>query len=129
LECASKVKNAYLAGDDLCLRLAAQHLAEFCTSLLAPINHVEPVSTQCEALKVILSLPLAPPHYREDMLTCLGLSGAATSIADVHQSALRLARGTLRLVQANPLVAITQATSPYIAEYLADGSLLRYLEQ
>ncbi|HEY7126620.1 MAG TPA: nucleotidyltransferase domain-containing protein [Ktedonobacterales bacterium] len=128
LEFASKVKNAYLTGDELCLRLAAHNLAELCPSLLGPMNQVEPVSTQCEALKTMLSFSVAPSHYREDMLICLGLSGSATTIADVYKSALRLARGTLALVQANPL-AITPETSPYIAQYLEDGSLLQYLEQ
>jgi len=36
LEYAGKVKNAYLVGDELCLRLAAQKMAFLCTSLLAP---------------------------------------------------------------------------------------------
>lgn len=130
LECAGKVKNAYVAGDGLCLRLAAHHLAELCPSLLGPMNTVAPVSTQCEALKTALSFTVAPQHYREDMLICLGLVGSATTMRDVYQSAMRLAHGTLALVQAHPdTITADENIAPYLAQYLVDGSLLRYLEQ
>lgn len=128
LECAGKVKNAYVAGDELSLRLAAHHLAELCPSLLGPMNTAAPVSTQSEALKTILNFSVAPPYYREDMLICLGFAGHATTMTDVYQCALRLARGTLAKVRANP-VAIGAGTAPYIAQYIENGSLLRYLEQ
>ena len=128
LECAGKVKNAYAVGDELSLRLAAHHLAELCPSLLGPMNSVVPVSTQSEALKTILSFSVAPPHYREDMLICLGFAGHATTMQDVYQSTLRLARSTLAMVRADP-VAIDTDTAPYIAQYVEYGSLLRYLEQ
>ncbi len=130
LECAGKVKNAYAAGDELCLRLAAHHLAELCPSLLGPMNTVAPVSTQCEALKTALSFSVAPPHYRADMLICLGFAGRATTITDVYESALRLARGTLALVQPHTAaIKAEEDIAPYLAQYLVDGSLLRYLEQ
>jgi predicted nucleotidyltransferase len=128
LECAGKVKNAYLAGDEPGLRLAAHNLAYLCPSLLISLNAVAPVTNQNEALKAILSFPVAPPHYREDMLVCLGFAGSATSITDVYTSALRLARGVIRLIQSNP-AAIAADGTPNIPLYLADGSIQRYLEQ
>src|SRR5260370_1640649 len=42
LEYASKVKNAYLVGDELCLWLARQKLASVCPSLLGALNEPPP---------------------------------------------------------------------------------------
>ena len=128
LEYASKVKNAYLVGDELCLRLAAQKLVSVCPSLLGPLNELPPVSNRCEALRTILGFPIAPAHYREDMLVCFGFSGGATESKDVYQSALRLAKGVMELLQASPAGRAIDPT-PHIERYLTDGSLQRYLEQ
>ena len=128
LEYASKVKNAYLVGDEVCLRLAAQKLASVCPSLLAPLNELPPVSNPCEALRTVLGFSIAPTHYREDMLVCFGLSSGATKSKDVYQSALRLAKGVMELLQASPAGRAIDPT-PYIERYLTDGSLQRYLEQ
>lgn len=128
VEYVGKVKNALIASDELPLRLAAQQMAALCPSLLIPLNTPAPVRTPSEALKTILAFPLAPPHYREDMLICLGFADSATSISDVYTSALRLARGTIRLLQADP-TAIPADAAPNIPLYLSDGSLLHYLEQ
>ncbi len=128
LEYASKVKNAYLVGDELCLRLAAQKLASVCPSLLGPLNELPPASNPCEALRTALGFSIAPSHYREDMLVCFGFSGGATGSRDVYQSALRLAKGVIDLLQASPAGRAIDPT-PHIERYLTDGSLQRYLEQ
>ncbi len=122
------MKNAYRTGDELSLRLNAQELARTCPSVLDLLNPRPAVSTQYEALKTVLSFQVAPPHYQEDLLICLGLTGGATTIHTLYQSALRLARGVIRLLQAHP-AALPADTQPNIPRHLADGSLLRYLEQ
>jgi len=115
-------------GDELCLRLAAQKLASVCPSLLGPLNELPTVSNPCEALRTVLGFSIAPAHYREDMLVCFGFSGGTTESKDVHQSALRLAKGVMELLQASPAGRAADPT-PHIERYLTDGSLQRYLEQ
>jgi hypothetical protein len=62
------------------------------------------------------------------MLVCFGFSGGATGSKDVYQSALRLAKGVLDLLQASPAGRAVDPT-PHIERYLTDGSLQRYVEQ
>ena len=128
VECAGKVRNALQAGDELRLCLAAQDLARLCPSVLLPLNPATVVGTRPGALRAALSFPVSPPGYRDDMLTCLGMSGRATTAREVRDAALRLATGTLELLRphAERLAPLLQ---PDLARYLADGTLQRYLEQ
>ena len=71
---------------------------------------------------------MAPYTYRDDMLLCLGMSGLATSAQDVHDAALRLALGTLTLLQPH-CDAIVGHVEPGLPEALTDGRLLRLLTQ
>ncbi len=108
-------------------------MVDCCTSRLdlnpgANGNELSPVSNPCEALRTVLGFSIAPTHYREDMLVCFGFSGGATGSKDVYQSALRLAKGVMELLQASPASRAVDPT-PHIERYLTDGSLKRYLEQ
>jgi nucleotidyltransferase-like protein len=107
---SGKVANAWLAGDELALRLAAQDLARSVVSLLVPLNPGPPVRSRVEALRRLLDFPVAPPGYRADMVTCLGLTGNST-VAEVHAAAGRLVLGTVELLPEH------------------DADLRRYLEQ
>ncbi len=128
LECACKVKNARLSGHELALRLAAQDLARLCPSLLGRVNSPKPARHPVEALETALGLPVAPPHYREDMLACLGLSGRAVPESELYERAMRLATGTLDLLR--PLAdELAGEVEPYLPAYLQDGTLRRYLLQ
>jgi len=124
-----KVAAAALAGDEMGLRLAAADLARLCPSVLRLVN--EPVTVACrrEALEAALSLPVAPPTYRIDMATCLGLDPRrAAEVAEVAAAASRLVAGTLALVRpcADELV---DAVGPDFAAALTDGRLSRYVGQ
>src|SRR3712207_5997902 len=79
LESAAKARNALARGDDLGVRLAAQGVALCCPAVLGLVSPPAAVDTARSALDAALTLAVAPPRYRDDMLTCLGLSGRATS--------------------------------------------------
>jgi hypothetical protein len=124
---AGKVANAWLGGDELALRLAAQDFARSIVSLLQPLNPRPPVRSRLAALRSLLDFDVVPAGYRADMITCLGLAGGATG-ADVYAAARRLAAGVLDLLDAHeptlgPLIPDDSARS------LRDGSLRRYVEQ
>lgn len=127
LESAAKVRNAAARGDELGLRLAAQDLALRCPALLAQAAPPLVVDTRRAALQAAVDLPGAPAGYREDLLACLGLSGAATTPQELHDRALRLAHGVLAALRAGP--APLGPLEPGLPEALADGRLLRLLTQ
>jgi hypothetical protein len=122
-----KVTNAFRAGDDVGLRLAAQDLARSVVSMLQPLNVHRPATSRREALRVLLDFEVVPSGYRNDMLACLGLLDAAGA-SEVHVAACRLARGTMEIVQTNAptLAALVPADA---AESIRDGSLRRYINQ
>ena len=86
------------------------------------------VDTALSALDAALNLAMAPQSYRDDMLTCLGLSGLATSAQDVYDAALRLALGALALLQPHA-DAVVGRVEPGLPEALTDGRLTRLLTQ
>ncbi|EMB2825419.1 nucleotidyltransferase domain-containing protein [Pseudomonas aeruginosa] len=127
LESAAKVRNAAARGDEPGVRLAAQDMALRCPALLAPPDHPA-VDTRRAALQAALDMPGAPPGYREDLLACLGLSGAATTAEEIHDRALRLARGVVGALAARRDGAL-DLLEPGLPEALADGRALRLLTQ
>lgn len=128
LESAGKVRNAAARGDDLGVRLGAQDMALRCPAVLGLLNPPALVDTRRAALQAALDMPVAPASYREDMLTCLGMSGRATTAQDVHDAALRLAGGILGMLRAQPDV-VAGRVEPGLPEALAEGRLLRLLTQ
>lgn len=123
-----KVKNAYLQGDELALRLAAQGLAQLSPSLLRLINPPVHPETHGQALLAVLDFPVAPPGYHEDMLICLGLTGQATTAAGIYAAAYRIATGVVALLRphADQLASSLESDLPRI---LSAGTLQRFLEQ
>ena len=128
LESMAKVRNALARGDALGVRLAGQGVALRCPALLGLVSPSVTVDTARSALDAALNLAMAPHSYRDDMLTCLGMSGLATSAQDVHDAALRLALGTLALLQPHA-GAVVGHVEPGLPEALADGRLARLLKQ
>jgi phosphoribosyl-AMP cyclohydrolase len=128
LESAAKVRNGWARRDDLGVRLGAQDMALRCPAVLGLINPPHPVETRRAALQAALDLPAAPAGYRDDMLICLGLSGRAATMQDVHDAALRLAVAILTLLQGHP-EAVAGQVEPGLSEALADGRLLRLVLQ
>lgn len=122
-----KVTQARTRGDGPALRLAAQDVASLCPSLLQTLNPAVRAGTRSESLQLALTFPISPPHYREDMLTCLGLTARASS-ETVHLSAVRLVHGVLELLQ--PQAArLAPLLPPDLAGALARGTLRRYVAQ
>jgi phosphoribosyl-AMP cyclohydrolase len=128
LESAAKVRNALDFGDELGVRLGAQDLALRCPPLVGLHSPPPRVTGRRAALQAALDLPLAPPGYRDHMLTCLGMSGSATTIQEVHDAAIQLATGVLALLQAHPEL-IAGRVEPGLPEALAEGRLQRLLTQ
>lgn len=128
LESLAKVRNAAARADQLGVRLAAQELARCCPALLALLSPPALVATSREALQTALELPVAPPGYRDDLLACLGLSGRATTAADIQEAALRLALGVVELLQVRP-AGLAALVEPGLPEALAAGLLRRLLTQ
>ncbi len=122
-----KVTNAYRAGDEVGVRLAAQDLARSIASMLQPLNAHPPTTSRREALRILLDFHVVPSGYEHDMLACLGLVDHVDT-SEVHAAACRLAGGTMEIVQTNasvfaPLVPADAAAS------IRDGSLRRYINQ
>lgn len=128
LESAAKVRNARARGDELGVRQAAQDTALRAPALLALLGDVPVAESRRAALDIALDIPGAPSGYRDDMLTCLGLSGRASTAEDVHAAALRLTRGVLDALRARPEVIAGRA-EPGLPEALASGALHRLLTQ
>jgi phosphoribosyl-AMP cyclohydrolase len=123
---AGKVANAWTAGDEPVLRLAAGDLARSVVSLLAPLNPRPPVRSRPEALRSLLGFDPAPAGYRPDVLTCLGLRGEPTAVG-VAAAARRLATGTVQVLRTHE-----ETLAPLVPEHSArslhDGSLYRLVE-
>jgi hypothetical protein len=121
-----KVANAWVAGDEPVLRLAAADLARSVVSLLAPLNPRPPVRSRAEALRSLLGFDPAPVGYHPDMPTCLGVRGEPTAVG-VAAAARRLATGMVRVLQAHE-----QTLTPLVPEHTAcclrDGSVYRLVE-
>lgn len=128
LEAYGKVRNALVQRDELALRLAAQTLGTLCPSLLRMINPEVFPTHRHAALLAALDFPVAPEGYRDDLLLCLGLSGQASTLDDVHDAAQRLTIGALSLLRHH--AELVKAELPAdLYGYLRDGTLDRYIRQ
>ena len=128
LEAYGKVRNALMRGDDLALRVAAQTLGTLCPSLLRAINPGVFPTHRHAALLAALDFPVAPEDYRDDLLLCLGLSGRASTLDDVHDAAQRLTIGALSLLRHH--AELVKAELPAdLYSYLQEGTLERYIRQ
>jgi phosphoribosyl-AMP cyclohydrolase len=128
LESAAKVRNALARHDALGVRQSAQDVALRVPALLALLTPVAPVHTRREALQAALHLPIPLPHYRDDLLACLGMHERSLPAAELAAVALRLTVGVLELLRASPDV-LTDLVEPGLPEGLDDGSLLRLLTE
>lgn len=128
IEAWGKVRNALQTYDGLGARLAAQKIGRLCPGLLRPINPETRPSNRREAMQAVLTLPVAPGGYREDLLCCLGLGSEATSAGDIHNAAQRLVFGTIALLREH-----AETMQPLLPAdlhgYLIDGTLDRYVRQ
>lgn len=122
LECATKVKRAAAAGDNIGMRWHAQRLGRYAPRLLRPLNPERRVTTVRDALQAALDLPTAPPDYRDDVMLCLGLRPADDRM--VAAAAMHLASGLLAFLREHHATVDPQ---PDLAHYLADGTLERHL--
>lgn len=125
LECAGKVMNARLRGDELALRTAARGLAERWPALVAPLNPPVVAESPLHAWRLALAFPNVAAHSADDLLVCLGHRPA--SMEEVHRHAMRLAAGTVEqlraaLAQGNPLDWLGL---PDLRPQLRDGTLFR----
>lgn len=128
VEAWGKVRNALGRNDDLAVRLAAQTLAQLCPSLLGPLNPKVAPSHRTDALRAALQFPIAPDGYRDDLLRCLGLTGHAGSMQEIHDAARRLTLGTLALLREHEHLVKGVLPSD-LHGYLRDGTLERYIRQ
>jgi aminoglycoside 4'-adenylyltransferase len=126
-ESLGKMRNASRRGDEVGLRQAARHLAQYTPGLLRPLNPEVWATSPRSALDLVLAFSTAPPGYRDDMLACLGLTGRAT--ADVLlSSGERLVSGTLALLRQH-LDRIVPLLADDLADHLQNGTLAQYIHQ
>ncbi len=128
IEAWGKVRNALQKYDGLGARLAAHKLARLCPGLLRPLNPEVRPANRREAMQAVLTLPVAPRGYRDDLLRCFGLSGENGSIQDLHDAARRLTFGTIGLLRehADTMKPLLPAD---LHGYLVEGTLDRYVRQ
>jgi hypothetical protein len=123
---AGKVANAWVAGDEPVLRLAAADLARSVVSVLAPLNPRPPVRSRAAALHSLLGFDVAPAGYGADMPTCLGLRGEPQAGA-VAAAARRLAIGTLGMLHTHE-ETFAPLLPGHTVRSLRDGTLHRLVE-
>lgn len=128
IEAWGKVRNALRKYDGLGARLAGQKLARLCPGLLRPLNPEVRPSNRREAMHAVLTFPVAPDGYRDDLLTCSGLSAQPGSIQDLHDAAQRLAFGTVTLLREHA-ESMKSLLPDDLYAYLVDGTLDRYIRQ
>ena len=88
--------------------------------MLRLANPTVRVTSRRAAFAAALDLPVAPPHYREDLLLCLGLRPG--SVGQLCAAAARLVTGVLPLVR--PYAAeVARAAGGDLADALTDGRL------
>ena len=71
-------------------------------------------------------MAVAPPGYRGDLLTCLGLTGAPTTAGDIVAAAARLAPGVIGLLEAHA-ASYADLLPADLLTCLTDGTLHRYV--
>jgi predicted nucleotidyltransferase len=126
IEGACKVRNAFAQADELEVRLAAQNMALRCPAIIGILNPPVVVNSNAEAMQAALAMPNVPEHYCNDLMVCMGLSANATTMADVHMCALRLAIGILVMLRPHA-AQLAGMIEPNLPEYLANGQLMRLL--
>lgn len=128
IEAWGKVRNALRKYDGLGARLAGQKLARLCPGLLRPLNPDVRPSNRREAMHAVLTFPVAPEGFRDDLLVCFGLSGEPGSVQDLHDAARRLTLGTIALLREQ-----ADTMKPLLPDdlhaYLIDGTLDRSIRQ
>jgi predicted nucleotidyltransferase len=116
-----KLANARIRGDDLGVRLAARAVAGYAPGLLRPLNPEVVVGSRDEAVRAALAFPVAPPRYRDDMLTALGFTTATAD--EVAAAAQRL------VVDVIAMCATIPERYGNMADQLAAGTIADYVAQ
>lgn len=122
VEYVQKLRRATARAESMHVRTYAHEAARLAPRLLRTLNEDVVVHDRREALEAALAFDVAPEHYRDDLVACLGIVAATDN--DVEYAALRLARELLAFLRTRKPDVDPQ---PDIARYLADGTLERYL--
>jgi phosphoribosyl-AMP cyclohydrolase len=122
VEYVQKLRRAAARARTIHVRTNARQAALLAPGLLRKLNDDVVVRDREEALEAALAFAVAPDHYRDDMVMCLGLMRAEDD--EVERAALRLARELLAFLRQR---APDVDPQPDIARYLADGTLERHL--
>lgn len=126
LEYAAKVKNAVVKGDEQGVRAYAANLADVCWRLLRPLNPVLTFPGESEFWDRVSAFTVAPEGYAEDLRYCLGLLDEPRPVHVLVWRALRLAEGTLGVIEAH--VAALRLPDD-LARPVSGGTVRRYLKQ
>jgi phosphoribosyl-AMP cyclohydrolase len=123
VEYALKARKRAAAGDELGMRWFAQQTASLAPLLLRPLNAERCVRDSRDALDAALALDVSPPHYRDDMVICLGLAEA--SAEQVRTAVVRLGKEMLAFLREH---APDIDPQPELRELLLAGTLERHLD-
>lgn len=122
VEALHKVKRCAAHGDGAGTRMFGRVVASLAPGLLRPLNPEVVVRDPRHALEAARSFPVAPAHYRCDFDVSYGL--VESSDESVEQAVMRLGSELLAFLRTHKPDVDPQ---PYIAGYLADGTLERHL--
>jgi phosphoribosyl-AMP cyclohydrolase len=123
IEAVSKLTRAADRNDSIALRWHARVEGLVAPGLLRMLNPDVTVHDRIEAVRAAIELPVAPEHWREDLLVVLGLQRESDDPRVLH-AARRLAAELLALLRLRNPEVDAQAG---LSRYLADGTLERYL--
>jgi phosphoribosyl-AMP cyclohydrolase len=120
----SKICSALAQNNNMGVRIAAADLAKEIPTLLRLVNPPQIVANRAQAWNAVLSMPMKPDGFADDMATCLGWTHAHP--AQVAAAAHRLLRGAITLIQPH---AQAFADAGDLADALGDGRLDQYVQQ
>jgi phosphoribosyl-AMP cyclohydrolase len=118
-----KAKRSAVDDDRLGLRWSAHAAGLLAPGHLIASNPMRVVTDRRDALDAALALRVAPPHYRQDLGVCLGLT--PSTAAAVRRAVARLGAELLAFLREHTPGVDPQ---PELARYLSDGTLQRHLE-
>lgn len=122
----AKLKNAYVAGNEIDLFFAAQQVALSVTAILVPLNAVQPFMSEHEFRARMLAFAVAPPDYAADVKLCAGWTTSARSPQMIFTAAMRLAEGIVKLLaQHLDKVSLDDA----FIEAIRNGTVLRFVQE
>lgn len=125
IESHQEVRHSAATGDTVTMLIAARTVADHAATLLAALSPPVPDAGGGASYHQIVSLARTPPTWAADYRVCAGLTLEGRTTRMVAAAAGRITTGVLCLLREDTGLSVPGA----LGGYLADGTLLRYLQQ